>query len=98
MPYPDTSMDSLLLFTLYLLKPIVDFEKVIVVYPKLQLKKVKLVEVQGVPLLASVTLDGLGTSPDIFSGPVDAELSQLSAPVPGILATCLFFHSLLVIR
>ena len=52
MPYPDTSMDSLLLFTLYLLKPIVDFEKVIVVYPKLQLKKVKLVEVQGVPLLA----------------------------------------------
>ena len=52
MPYPDTSMDSLLLFTLYLLKPIVDFEKVIVVYPKLQLKKVKLVEVQGVLLLA----------------------------------------------
>lgn len=55
-------------------------------------------QLQGVPLLASVTLDGLGTSPDIFSGPVDAELSQLSAPVPGILATCLFFHSLLVIR
>ena len=52
MPYPDTSMDSLLLFTLYLLKPVVDFEKVIVVHPKLHLKKVKLVEVQGVALLA----------------------------------------------
>lgn len=56
-------------------------------------------QLQGVPLLASVTLDGLGTSPGIiFSGPVDAELNQLSGPVPEILATCLFFHSLLVIR
>ena len=54
MPYPDTSMDSLLLFTLYLLKPIADFEKVIVVCPKIHLKKVKLVEVQGVPLLAKL--------------------------------------------
>lgn len=54
MPYPGTLMDSLLLFTLYLLKPIADFEKVIVVCPKIHLKKVKLVEVQGVPLLAKL--------------------------------------------
>lgn len=45
-------MDSPTAFSLYLQKPIIDFEKVIVVYPKLHLKKVKLVGVQGVPLLA----------------------------------------------
>lgn len=57
-------------------------------------------QLQGVPLLASVdALDGLRTSPGIiFSGPVDAELNQISGPVPGILVTCLFFHSLLAIR
>lgn len=49
---PGTLMDSLLLSTLDLLKSIVDSEKGIIPYPKLHLKKVKLVEVQGVPLLA----------------------------------------------